>query len=267
MKKDFGTLSQTIEGLKKEGYTMDFNIHQQCLACQKTNITLSPDEFQIDAFYRFEGESNPDDEAVVYAISSEKYRVKGILVNAFGTYADDISDALVQKLHLRSETHKNNSEPKPIKRSKHILQLSKDHHFSLLFCWKIRQGLKYGVDAERIKKYVQYFWEKDMQEHFREEEDILFAAVKDDKVQKALGDHQQIKQQIELLKTLTGEEVAKLLSAVADKVDAHIRYEERELFPHLEKVLTESQLGVIGKQLKAEPITGDEYPDEFWKDR
>ena len=266
MKKDFGTLSQTIEGLNKKGYTMDFNIHGECLACHKTNTTLSPDDFQIDFFYRFEGESNPDDEAVVYAISSPKYGVKGTLVNAFGPYADDVSDAVVEKLHLRSNTKKNDSGAKPIRRSKHILQLSKDHHFTLLFSWKIRQGLKYGVDAGRIKKYVQYFWEKDMLEHFHEEEDILFAPIKDAEVEKAIEDHRQIKEQIELLKTLTGEEAAKLLSVLADKVDAHVRYEERELFPHLERVLTEIQLEAIGAQLKGEPISKDEYADEFWKE-
>lgn len=99
MKKSFGTLSQTIEGLKKEGYTMDFNVQEQCLFCHRTNAVLSPDEFEIDAVYRFEGESNPDDEAVAYAISSPKYQTKGILVNAYGTYADEALNALVQKLH------------------------------------------------------------------------------------------------------------------------------------------------------------------------
>lgn len=264
MKKDFGTLSQTIEGLKKEGYTMDFNINRECLACHKTNTTLSADEFQIDVFYRFEGESNPDDEAVVYAISSPKYGVKGVLVNAFGLYADDVSDAVVEKLHLHSDTKKTDSGAKPIRRSKHILQLSKDHHFTLLFSWKIRQGLKYGVDAGRIKKYVQYFWEKDMLGHFREEENILFAPVKNAEVEKAIEDHRQIKEQIQLLETLTGEDAAKLLSALADKVDAHVRYEERELFPHLEKVLTETQLEAISALLKKEPVLHDEYADEFW---
>jgi len=266
MKKSFGTLSQTIEGLKTEGYTMDFNVNGECLVCHKTNTMLSPDEFQIDAFYRFEGESDPDDEAVIYAISSRKYGVKGTLVNAFGPYANDASDALVQKLHLRRETQKNKSTTKPIKRSKHILQLSKDHHFALLFCWKIRQGLKQEVDTERIKKYVQYFWEKDMQAHFREEEEILFALVKGAKVEKALDDHKQIRKQVELLKTLSGKPAAELLSALVDNVDAHVRYEERELFPHLEKVLTEAQLEAIGTQLKTEPVYKDEYADEFWKE-
>lgn len=155
-------------------------------------------------------------------------------------------------------------EAKPIKRSKHILQLSKDHHFTLLFSWKIRQGLKYGADAERIKKYVQYFWQRDMQEHFREEEEILFAPVKDAKVKKAMQEHQQIKEQISSLQISTGEQASKQLAILADLVNAHVRYEERELFPHLENALTEAQLETIGTQLKEAPALQDEYADEFW---
>jgi hypothetical protein len=98
MKKNFGTVSQTIEALKEQGYSLDFNIRQECLACHKTNTVLSPDDFEIDAVYRFEGESNPDDEAVVYAISSSRFGVKGVLVNAYGMYADEGSDELVKKL-------------------------------------------------------------------------------------------------------------------------------------------------------------------------
>jgi iron-sulfur cluster repair protein YtfE (RIC family) len=265
MEKSFGTLSQTVDGLKAEGYTMDFNINQECLACHKTNTVLSPDEFEIDAVYRFEGESDPDDEAVVYAISSSKYDVKGTLVNAYGTYSDEASDALVQKLHQQhTPSKKMTMEAKPIKRNKHILQLSKDHHFTLLFSWKIRQGLKHGADAGRIKKYVQYFWQRDMQAHFREEEEILFAPVKDGKVQRAIDDHRKIKELIDHLQLSATEEASQQLSALADAVDAHVRYEERELFPHLEKILTEAQLETIGAQLKEEPVLQDEYPDEFW---
>ncbi|RYY00617.1 MAG: phosphoribosylpyrophosphate synthetase [Gammaproteobacteria bacterium] len=98
MEKEFGTLSQTIDGLEKQGYTLDFNIREECLVCRQTNAALRPDEFEIDAVYRFEGDSNPDDEAVVYAISSPKFGVKGVLVNAYGIYADEASNELVQKL-------------------------------------------------------------------------------------------------------------------------------------------------------------------------
>lgn len=102
MKESYGTLSQTINGLKTEGYTLDFNVRLECIVCNQTNTILSPDDFEIDKVYRFEGESNPDDESIVYAISSPKSGVKGVLINGYGIYADEASSALVQKL----ETHR-----------------------------------------------------------------------------------------------------------------------------------------------------------------
>ncbi len=98
MKESYGTLSETINGLKKEGYTLDFNISQECLVCHKSNMTLSPEDFEIDKVYRFEGQSNPDDQSILYAISSPKFNVKGLLVNGYGISADEISDALISKL-------------------------------------------------------------------------------------------------------------------------------------------------------------------------
>ena len=63
---------------------------------------------------------------------------------------------------------------KPIKRNENILKLSKEHHFSLLFCWKIRHGLKTQTDCSRIIKYVQYFKTNFLLPHFSEEEIFLF---------------------------------------------------------------------------------------------
>jgi hypothetical protein len=98
MKQDYGTLSETINGLKGEGYVLDFNLQNDLLVCTKDSAALSADDFEIDAVFRFEGESNPDDESVVYAISSTKNNAKGLLVNAFGIYANGTSDALIAKL-------------------------------------------------------------------------------------------------------------------------------------------------------------------------
>jgi hypothetical protein len=106
MKESYGTLSQTIDGLKKEGYTFDFNIQRDCIVCHQTNTVLSPDEFEIDKVYRFEGASNPDDESVLYAISSPKFNLKGLVVNGYGISADDASAALVEKLQ-RHDSHAN----------------------------------------------------------------------------------------------------------------------------------------------------------------
>ncbi|MGE5521079.1 MAG: phosphoribosylpyrophosphate synthetase [Candidatus Dadabacteria bacterium] len=104
MKKYFGTLSETVNGLKREGYDHDFNLKEECLICHETNVQLSPAEFEIDAVFRFEGESNPDDEAVVYAISSPVHGIKGVLVNAYGIYGESTSDALVEKLEKNNKS-------------------------------------------------------------------------------------------------------------------------------------------------------------------
>ncbi|MEP6949562.1 MAG: SprT family zinc-dependent metalloprotease [Ginsengibacter sp.] len=113
MKESYGTLSETIHGLKKEGHSLDFNIRQEFVVCDKPNMTLSPDEFEIDKVYRFEGESNPDDQSILYAISSPKFNVKGVLVNGYGISSDEKSDALIAKLRthpgnpLKKETPEN----------------------------------------------------------------------------------------------------------------------------------------------------------------
>jgi hemerythrin-like domain-containing protein len=156
-------------------------------------------------------------------------------------------------------------DQKPIKRNPHIVKLSKDHHFTLLFCWKIRNGLKLEAEPSRIKKYIQYFWKHHMQPHFREEETILFVPVKDEAVKRALKEHAGIAQQINELNGAEHVSSNQLLT-LADMVDNHVRYEERELFPHLEEILTEEQLESIGKQISAhhDPNLKDDFADEFW---
>ena len=156
-------------------------------------------------------------------------------------------------------------EQKPIKRNEHILQLSRDHHFTLLFSWKLVQGVKNRIDFERIKKYVEYFWHNDMQAHFREEEEILFPHVKGDQIEKAALDHEQIKEQVyKVLSEDDQEQVYKYLTSLADAIITHVRYEERVLFPYLEQVLTGTQLEDIGAQLNKQPVLSDTYEDEFW---
>ena len=159
--------------------------------------------------------------------------------------------------------------PKPIRRSESMMKLSREHHFSLLFCWKIREGLKKRTAPQRIVKYVQYFWSSHVQPHFREEEEILFASLQDEMVSKAIEDHAAIREGIDALTVLPPENITDELAKLADQLDKHVRYEERQLFPHLENVLSDVQLEAIGRQLNllaAEPLK-DDYEDEFWKEK
>lgn len=94
----YTTLSEAINDLAKKGYTHDFNIKEDCIECTTLQLKLQPEEFEIDEKYRFEEMSDVDSESLLYAISSKDGKVKGLLVNAYGTYADYASFELVQKL-------------------------------------------------------------------------------------------------------------------------------------------------------------------------
>jgi len=60
---------------------------------------LNPDDFSISEFHRFEGPTDPADNSIVYGIESEKYHVKGVFVNGYGVYSDDLSEELLKKLN------------------------------------------------------------------------------------------------------------------------------------------------------------------------
>jgi hypothetical protein len=96
----YDTVSEAVNSLKKRGYTIDFNIEHDRIVCNKTPLVLKPHEFEITEVYRFEGNTDPADEAVVFAVES-KQGEKGILVSAYGHDADPVSDEMMEKLRVR----------------------------------------------------------------------------------------------------------------------------------------------------------------------
>lgn len=92
------TVSEILNKLKKEGYTVDFNLDDNCLICHGNSLRIFPDEFVVDEHFRFEGISDPGDEAVVYAISSTKHDVKGTLVDGYGIYSEEMTSDLIKAL-------------------------------------------------------------------------------------------------------------------------------------------------------------------------
>ena len=95
------TLSETMNDLRKQGYTEDFNLRQNCLECHNGEYKIFADDFKIDKYFRFEGESNPSDASILYAISSDRHQLKGILVNAYGIYSEPLTDEMLRKLEMR----------------------------------------------------------------------------------------------------------------------------------------------------------------------
>ena len=93
----YDTVIEAVQGLKQRGYTIDFNLEPGRLICHETPLSLGPSDFEIAEVYRFEGNSDPADEAAVYAIESMDGR-KGMLVTGFGISAEGLGEEMVEKL-------------------------------------------------------------------------------------------------------------------------------------------------------------------------
>ncbi len=102
--KTYETLSQAIEGLQQVGYVHDFNLQPECIECTSLNQKFTPVEFHVDQVHRFEGMTNPDDSSILLAISTS-VGVKGLLVDAYGLYADSLSPDMIKKLTIDYRTN------------------------------------------------------------------------------------------------------------------------------------------------------------------
>jgi hypothetical protein len=93
----YDTVTEAVSDLRKRGYRTDFNLDENCIVCHEDKF--NPADFEITEVYRFEGQSDPADEAVVYAVES-KSGMKGILVNAYGPSAENMGAEMAKKLQL-----------------------------------------------------------------------------------------------------------------------------------------------------------------------
>lgn len=96
----YDTLSEAVNGLKKRGFVTDFNLEENCLVCHGDKFDIT--DFEIVELHRFEGNTDPSDEAIVYAIESVK-GTKGILVSGYGVSAEGISAEMAKKLSMHRD--------------------------------------------------------------------------------------------------------------------------------------------------------------------
>ncbi len=155
--------------------------------------------------------------------------------------------------------------PQPIKRHKALVSFSKYHHFGLQLSWKIRQGLAHAISCERISLYVLYFFKEDLARHFKEEEDLLFPLLPSAHLlrQRAEAEHALV---YKLIHSLEQNKIDKtLLNLFADTLEAHIRFEERELFNQLQQLPTEVLETLPEAAAHNSRAIDDNWEDCFWK--
>ena len=145
---------------------------------------------------------------------------------------------------------------KGIKRHEALHPLSHHHYHALVITLKLKQvgTIKSKLSVDEVKRETQYFWKHGGQEHFREEEEILlpayaqFVAIEDDPIiAKMLMEHVEIRALMDSLENASVEGVHKL----GKLLEAHVREEERVIFPMIEASLSEEKLKEVSTYLHA----------------
>jgi hypothetical protein len=98
--KQYDSIKDAIDDLKRRGFTYDFNLDENHLCSIEEKQKYPPEEFKIVEVHRLEGMTDPSESSVVYAIESEKHKVKGYMVNAYGIYADANTTELASRMEI-----------------------------------------------------------------------------------------------------------------------------------------------------------------------
>ena len=100
MQNNYSSLVDALRDLKEKGYTVDLQISDNQLKCTSSGHKFDPEDCIVDEVYRFEGQSNPADSSVVYAISSPSKHIKGVLVSAYSIYSEPLKEKMIQLLKI-----------------------------------------------------------------------------------------------------------------------------------------------------------------------
>jgi iron-sulfur cluster repair protein YtfE (RIC family) len=144
------------------------------------------------------------------------------------------------------------------RRHESLIPLSREHHYGLLVCLRIHRGIQsHNADldwlSERAAKAIRFF-KSDLRTHFEVEEKIVFPAMReieeaDAVIEQLIEEHRSIKRLIQRMQQAQGLKLSPLLREFADVLEAHIRKEERVLFPCYERNIPPKKAGQVKIQV------------------
>jgi len=151
----------------------------------------------------------------------------------------------------------------PIKRTKQLAPLSREHHEGLLFAWKVKQGIENNTPLEKLRNYTLWYWRYHIKPHFFLEEEVLMPYLHSNHPMavRLKQEHDHIKELVLGIEDATDKSSLVIL---CDLLNNHIRFEERELFGYMESILTTGQLDKIFQELEKKPLSLEKWNDEFW---
>ncbi len=108
-----------------------------------------------------------------------------------------------------------------------VVEFSREHHHGLVFCIRMKRLLDRGVSLEFVKMLFRSFWEQDLSGHTQREAAWAQTLPESKELSRMLSDHDELESSFSRLDSMGRAELHQL----ADRLQAHIRFEEHVLFP------------------------------------
>lgn len=105
------TLSQGIRELRERGYKDDLIPHFDHFSACCGRVMLYPSDIVVDDILRFENSSDPGDTSILYALSDKSRTVKGLYVDSYGTYHDELSHEILESIQYSRLLNKQVRKP------------------------------------------------------------------------------------------------------------------------------------------------------------
>jgi hemerythrin-like domain-containing protein len=151
-----------------------------------------------------------------------------------------------------------------MKRDKNLHPLSWEHHHALTSVVLTRRHISENAPHERLVRTAREFvgFHRDnLLPHFRHEEEVVLPLYLNHvpentpEVLRLLTDHVVLHRLVGVVAEAadSGDGLIPALTELTDRLEAHVRFEERELFPKIEAALSADEIAQIGETLYAEP--------------
>jgi hemerythrin-like domain-containing protein len=139
-------------------------------------------------------------------------------------------------------------------RDKNLIPLSRQHQHALALCVRIDRASPVGdPELAAWQAEIALHFQSEISFHFTAEERVLFPAARRFRqlasiVEELLIDHAVLREGF--AKAGAGQMSANDLLAFAQRMSAHIRKEERQLFEHIQELMSQDELALLGRQLE-----------------
>ncbi|MGZ8536649.1 MAG: hypothetical protein ACXWV9_00235 [Flavisolibacter sp.] len=100
------SLAICLNRIISDGYTEDFKVTESGIEALNEHVNYNPDQIEVVNFFRFEGESDPDDNSILYVLETNDGK-KGTLIDAYGVYNDPLVSGFMQNVEVHKKVIKN----------------------------------------------------------------------------------------------------------------------------------------------------------------